>query len=144
MIVLKVINQRGWKPLLRLVGDDVDEAARDDDDLADREAIGVGLDAGVSFSEGFDFILGCVFAHHQLSANLAVDLDHDLELRFDEEFFNELWPDLLGEKGVVAELFVDLFGDVWGKWVEYLEEINEQAHRDLISLGEGVGADHHL
>ena len=127
-----------------LVGHDVDEAVWDDDDLADRAVADEGLYVFICHSDGFDFFFGGVFADHYLRADFTVHLNYELDFGFDEVFLNELWPWLLGEELVVPELLIDFFGDVWSKWVEHLEEVYEEAHWEFLSVGEGVGADHHL
>lgn len=83
-----------------LVGHDVDEAARDDDDFADRLAFGVLLDVFVLLGEGFDVLLGGVCGDFDSASEFAVDLDDDLDLVFDEVGFVELWPWLVAEQGI--------------------------------------------
>lgn len=81
---------------IRLIRDDVDEAAGDDDDFADGFAVGVALDVLVGLGEVFELFLGGVGGDFHLGADLAVDLHDDFDLVLDEVLSVVCWPGLFG------------------------------------------------
>src|ERR1044071_93278 len=71
---------RAIRSCLALANHDVDELSFDDNDLDDLLPFERCLNLLVSKRKLLDLVLGRVRRHRQTSANLPVDLNHDLDL----------------------------------------------------------------
>lgn len=130
-------------PKLELVRDDVDELAGDDDDLSYRFSFDEVLHIFVGKGGGFGVFFGDVGRDLDAGAELAIDLDDELDFGFDEEAFIELGPALFAYQFAFAEGGVDLFGEVWREGAEELEEGKEEVFGNFLCGGVSVGALHH-
>ena len=127
-----------------LVGDEVDDAAGDDDRLSDRLAFELTCDRR-NLLGGFDErLLGGVLVDLDGATHFAKDLDgnlYDADLAFGGVVF---WPVCERDAVRVSEDRPELFGEVRRVGREHEDERFCGGFGDFVELGEMIDEDHHL
>jgi len=122
--------------------DDVEQTARDEDQLAHGGAAHEGLD-GLVLQQLFAVGLGQAGRHHDARAHLALDLDGDLHLVSDELILVIRRPALRVDRLAEAALFPHFLSDVRGNRVEAQHQGLEFAAGDLAVRIDIVDEGHH-
>lgn len=130
--------------LSALIRNDVENFTGNINDLTDRFTLRLLFHFWIPKSKGLDGFFVGVLVDHESGAELAVDLNDELDGALDQSGLIVSGPLAFAQHSRSTQTRVDLLRQVRGEGVQDLEEGDEFVQRHDLCLGEGIGADHHL